>query len=707
MAVCFLAIPSGLFAAEPELRTWSSSDGRFSTEARLVALQGGMVTLQKSTGETISAPLRSLSLQDRDYVLQREDPADPAVALFLKARTEQQPLEYVPVSEFSTAPQRRIDYLAVSRDESRALTCSNLPAGTSFVWDPATGDKICQLERSGPLNAAALGPAGKIAVISDSTRVEVFDASTGKRRNTFPVPQEAQGEIVSLTVSDDAQWYIAITADRRILRHRLSDGQGLASPPVPHEGGGRSEYFAVGPHGQAVLMSSNPAILNLYRDQGDATKVETIRLEHKAEPHAAAWSDSMTAFACSKHQLLVFLKVDDGWKRLDPMWLRLQDVARMVIAPDEEMVVLQGDGKKIQIFDISTGDIQYAEEPEPHLPKVIGSSGLTLYASYGNHFCCWKTPYREQPKTVWFRETKELLRQGEFETLDRLAGLCLADPTPFSWGELSKFDSFIDALLAPVNLRDFGDFHAVKRTAKAKAWREKNPESIAARVLLAGYQINDAWHARGDGYGDSVTPEGWRTFHAGITDAKETLEPVMQGDDPPARAYWFLFIVAMAKGWEGEQMAPLLTAFFQRYPDYTEGHQLIAQRLMPRWGGEEGETTAYIEKVADTIGGERGDIAYANMTIDQLKFHASDKFFEETRFQYDRMIRGLLALARNPNQKSYAVNYGMFFAWVQRDKATGLKFYALLDDPRYEGRWKPWGYEGLFDYVIHWLETEE
>lgn len=50
-------------------RKWTSSDGKFTTEAELVAFADRQVTLQKPDGETISVPLARLSPADRRYVL--------------------------------------------------------------------------------------------------------------------------------------------------------------------------------------------------------------------------------------------------------------------------------------------------------------------------------------------------------------------------------------------------------------------------------------------------------------------------------------------------------------------------------------------------------------------------------------------------------------------------------------------------------------
>lgn len=49
-------------------RKWTSSDGRFSTEAELVEFADGEVTLKKPSGETLSVAVERLSELDRRYL---------------------------------------------------------------------------------------------------------------------------------------------------------------------------------------------------------------------------------------------------------------------------------------------------------------------------------------------------------------------------------------------------------------------------------------------------------------------------------------------------------------------------------------------------------------------------------------------------------------------------------------------------------------
>jgi hypothetical protein len=55
-------------------------------------------------------------------------------------------------------------------------------------------------------------------------------------------------------------------------------------------------------------------------------------------------------------------------------------------------------------------------------------------------------------------------------------------------------------------------------------WSDRNSESITARVALAEAYVNYGWEARGSGYGDTVSNDGWTLFNKRAKRAKEILE---------------------------------------------------------------------------------------------------------------------------------------------------------------------------------------
>ncbi len=53
---------------EPEFRTWTSDDGQFTVEAKLVKTSGDVITLKRKTGEEIDVPIEKLSKKDQEFI---------------------------------------------------------------------------------------------------------------------------------------------------------------------------------------------------------------------------------------------------------------------------------------------------------------------------------------------------------------------------------------------------------------------------------------------------------------------------------------------------------------------------------------------------------------------------------------------------------------------------------------------------------------
>jgi outer membrane protein assembly factor BamB len=74
-AACLIAglvvvLSLGIFAvlADDEPRTWTSADGRFTTQAAFLGFKDGMVQLRKPDGKQVAVPSSALSAEDREYV---------------------------------------------------------------------------------------------------------------------------------------------------------------------------------------------------------------------------------------------------------------------------------------------------------------------------------------------------------------------------------------------------------------------------------------------------------------------------------------------------------------------------------------------------------------------------------------------------------------------------------------------------------------
>jgi len=128
--------------------------------------------------------------------------------------------------------------------------------------------------------------------------------------------------------------------------------------------------------------------------------------------------------------------------------------------------------------------------------------------------------------------------------------------------------------------------------------------------------------------------------------------------------------------------------------------------LMPRWGGEAPDSEAYARKVADQLGGERGDIQYARMAAGLQCYYPGKTFFEDTLFEKERVFRGLTALSKRSPPDWNAANVGMFFAICLEERERAQPFAKVLmqtTDPVWHPRC--WKHEYAYQSALRWATT--
>lgn len=137
----------------------------------------------------------------------------------------------------------------------------------------------------------------------------------------------------------------------------------------------------------------------------------------------------------------------------------------------------------------------------------------------------------------------------------------------------------------------------------------KDPES-ALRDLVAPYAaafphgagpliwkgkayVDWAWQARGGGFADTVTPEGWKLFAQRLAVAREALEEAYKRDPSDPRAPTLMIKVCMGQGSDLEQTTTWFTRAMTADPDNYEACDKMLFYLYPRWYGTPQQMVAF------------------------------------------------------------------------------------------------------------------
>lgn len=130
---------------------------------------------------------------------------------------------------------------------------------------------------------------------------------------------------------------------------------------------------------------------------------------------------------------------------------------------------------------------------------------------------------------------------------------------------------------APVDAR-LAFHERLKAAPKADPW--------IVNVFGGNAHIRAAWRARGGGFANTVTEEGWRGFFAHLAEAERLLNAAwkLRPDHPEAPG--LMITVAMGGG---RRVADSTRDWFERAVtaqlDYASAYSRMFQALLPRWGG--------------------------------------------------------------------------------------------------------------------------
>jgi hypothetical protein len=203
---------------------------------------------------------------------------------------------------------------------------------------------------------------------------------------------------------------------------------------------------------------------------------------------------------------------------------------------------------------------------------------------------------------------RQLFDSGNWAELDAVANQLRSQRLRFQGGawQLSAFYNTV----GPAGPQSATDAAWDAQIAKLQEWGREEPASVTPRIALARAYIAYGWKARGNGFANTVTPEGWQQFGQRIALARTTLEQAqkLNRGDPE----WFraMQIVALAQGWPRQQVDALVDQILNTEPTYYPSVTAEANYLLPKWYGTPGETEEFAARVADRIGGSEGDATY-------------------------------------------------------------------------------------------------
>lgn len=237
-----------------------------------------------------------------------------------------------------------------------------------------------------------------------------------------------------------------------------------------------------------------------------------------------------------------------------------------------------------------------------------------------------------------------------------------------------------------------------------KAWVAARPDSSAARIALAEAYDNFGAKARGAGYADTVSDEGWQLYNERLALSANTLVGAAKLKEKSP--YWFtvMYDVAAAEGWDKSQFKELLDASISFEPSYYHSYRLYAQYIQPKWFGQEGDAQAFAEQISAQIGGEEGDFVYFELATTLAC--GCDKDDDQNAIQslsWPKIKSGYAAMEHLYGRSSLKTNRFAYLAFLENDRTTAQ---AAFNATNYHWDQRAWPSYNTFLQAEAWANRQ-
>jgi hypothetical protein len=302
-----------------------------------------------------------------------------------------------------------------------------------------------------------------------------------------------------------------------------------------------------------------------------------------------------------------------------------------------------------------------------------------------------KTLDKTTDPDLYVARISALLEQEKFKDLDDHARVLRSQKLRFPGGGWKLYSLYlvITNTLAGDKAED-ADYE--ENFQRLKRWIAARPESITPRVALAYAYDNWAWKARGTGTAGEVSDEGWRLFRERTQMAKSVLQEAAALQEKCPEWFHRMIALALAEGWEKKQAEMLLEQAVAFEPEYSYIYEQYANYLLPKWYGEEGEALRFAERIADRIGGKKGDVIYFRIAV-ELECRCTTETYL-AKASWARIKRGYEALEEIYGLSNLRLNQICYIANKFGDFEYADKLFERIGDNWDIGTWQ---HKELFD----------
>jgi hypothetical protein len=219
------------------------------------------------------------------------------------------------------------------------------------------------------------------------------------------------------------------------------------------------------------------------------------------------------------------------------------------------------------------------------------------------------------------------------------------------------------------------------RGDRLRAWRDRYPKSVTARVALATYPLRYGWFLRGGGYSNTVSPDAWKQFASHTEMARNGLNSLdAEAKKDPG---WFeaMLNVALAQHWPRDRFDALFEEAAREHPDYLPIYFTGANYYAPQWYGSVDDLLKFIDHATEMTRAGMGEALYA-----RLAWAESDALTSGRR-DWKRMKAGFERIIKE-YPDPWNLNHYARYACASRDWSTASRLVARIGEKPVAMAWR-------------------
>ena len=299
---------------------------------------------------------------------------------------------------------------------------------------------------------------------------------------------------------------------------------------------------------------------------------------------------------------------------------------------------------------------------------------------------------------VYIGTISSMLHQERFDQLDCVSDRARANKERFPGGHW-KIHLVYLGLNDPVPDKHATDEDWQDLLRLLQRWVDTHPKSTTARVGLAWAWIGYAAAARGNGYAETVSQNGWKLYEQRTAKAQEVLDEAATLPVTCPESYLVKMNIAQHQSWSKDRIVSLFGEAWAFEPGYYYYGRAVAMLLEPKWFGDPGDTAKFLQESADRIGGKQGDAYYFLVASSKDVICGCE---DQPKLSLERIERGYSALEELYGVSMYNLNQLAFLTLHVPQSDVTLADQTLQ---RIGTQWTKysWGDEETFAQTKDWI----